>query len=149
MSTLNGTAMQQHQLEHLHPEHGSYTTLCTVHTATFTFPEWIYSSCTLQEEVCMHTTQPLHCQSVLCGYLQQSSEWILATNCHSSCSQAWELCHYSTSNSISQLDTLWNNMLNLAAISLGMSITLKYGASCITYKKALSVILINWHFGVL
>ena len=87
------------------------------------------------QEVCTHTTQPPHCQSVLCGYLQQSSEWILATNCHSSCSQAWELCHYSTSNSISQLDTLWNNMLNLAAISLGMSITLKYGASCIMYKK--------------
>lgn len=36
------------------------------------------------------------------------------------------------------------NTLNLTAISLGMSITLKYGASCITYKKALSVILINW-----
>lgn len=36
------------------------------------------------------------------------------------------------------------NMLNLAAISLGMFITLKYGASFITYKKALSVILINW-----
>ena len=36
------------------------------------------------------------------------------------------------------------NMLNLTAISLGMFITLKYGASFITYKKALSVILINW-----
>lgn len=35
-------------------------------------------------------------------------------------------------------------MLNLTAISLGMFITLKYGASFITYKKALSVILINW-----
>ena len=41
------------------------------------------------------------------------------------------------------------NMLNLAAISVGMFITLKYGASFITYKKALSVILINWIYPAL
>ena len=96
------------------------------------------------QEVCTHTTQPPHCQSVLCGYLQQSSEWILATNCHSSCSQAWELCHYSTSNSISQLDTLWNEHAQPRSHLSWYVYHTEIWCFMHHVQKALSVILINW-----
>ena len=36
------------------------------------------------------------------------------------------------------------NALNLAAISVGIYVTLKYGASVITYKRIMLVIVINW-----